>query len=97
MRSFRVNGLGPRDGGMCFIPRKGKTGHANENPNLDDSVGGDLYYSAGVSVVSDIPTRPHWPVKTHAWINAGRLEGLDQCKFISGVIPSCPHLRLFLI
>lgn len=31
-------------------------------------------------MVSNIPTKSHWPVKTHAWINAGRLEGIDQCE-----------------
>ncbi|KAF8962336.1 surface antigen-domain-containing protein [Flammula alnicola] len=44
----------------------------------DDSVGGELYYSAGVSVISSIPTKAHWPVKTHAWVNAGRLDGVNQ-------------------
>ncbi|KDR72490.1 hypothetical protein GALMADRAFT_73815 [Galerina marginata CBS 339.88] len=58
VRSFRANGMGPRDG--------------------PDSVGGELYYSAGVSIISDIPTKAHWPVKTHAWVNAGRLDTVDQ-------------------
>ncbi|GLB39335.1 putative surface antigen [Lyophyllum shimeji] len=43
-----------------------------------DSLGGDLYWSAGASVISNIPTKPHWPVKTHAWVNAGRLDAIDQ-------------------
>ncbi|KAF8198623.1 surface antigen-domain-containing protein [Pholiota molesta] len=66
VRSFRVNGLGPRDG--------------------DDSVGGELYYSAGVSVVSNIPTKSHWPVKTHAWLNAGRLDSVDQARPLKDTI-----------
>ncbi|PPQ85020.1 hypothetical protein CVT25_010409 [Psilocybe cyanescens] len=44
----------------------------------DDSVGGELYYSAGASVISDIPYKAHWPVKAHAWVNAGRLDNIDQ-------------------
>ena len=43
-----------------------------------DSVGGELYYSAGASVISDIPSKSHWPVKTHLWVNAGRLDSIDQ-------------------
>ena len=47
-------------------------------------------------MVSNIPTKSHWPVKTHAWINTGRLEGIDQCKSndfsVWRVVK--PHLRL---
>jgi outer membrane protein insertion porin family len=45
---------------------------------LDDSIGGDLYYSTGLSLVSHIPSKPEWPVKTHLWVNAGRLESINQ-------------------
>ena len=37
-----------------------------------------MYYSAGASVISDIPTKAHWPVKAHLWVNAGRLDGVNQ-------------------
>ncbi|KAF9445599.1 hypothetical protein P691DRAFT_805471 [Macrolepiota fuliginosa MF-IS2] len=43
-----------------------------------DSIGGDAYWSLGASVISDIPKRPSWPVKLHAWVNAGRLEGINR-------------------
>ncbi|KAF8067576.1 surface antigen-domain-containing protein [Lyophyllum atratum] len=43
-----------------------------------DSLGGDLHWSAGASVISSIPTKPHWPVKGHAWLNAGRLDAIDK-------------------
>ena len=43
-----------------------------------DSVGGELYYSAGASVISDIPTKAHWPLKAHLWVNAGRLDSVNQ-------------------
>jgi len=43
-----------------------------------DSLGGDLHWSAGASIISNIPTKPHWPVKTHAWVNAGRLDAIDK-------------------
>ncbi|KZV87741.1 hypothetical protein EXIGLDRAFT_773379 [Exidia glandulosa HHB12029] len=45
-----------------------------------DSLGGDLYWAAGVSLIGDIPRKPHWPLKTHAWVNAGRLDGLDLAR-----------------
>ena len=48
---------------------------------IDDSVGGQVYYSAGASVISDIPSKAHWPVKAHAWVNAGRLDGVNQGSF----------------
>ena len=46
------------------------------------SVGGDLYYSLGLSLLGNIPRRPQWPVKLHAWINAGRLQGIDGCTIL---------------
>lgn len=46
---------------------------------LATSVGGDLYYSLGLSILGNVPTRPQWPTKLHAWINAGRLQGINGC------------------
>ncbi|KAG5641971.1 hypothetical protein DXG03_003845 [Asterophora parasitica] len=43
-----------------------------------DSLGGDLHWSAGASVISNIPTKPQWPVKTHVWANVGRLDAIDK-------------------
>ncbi|KAJ8086177.1 hypothetical protein PM082_005000 [Marasmius tenuissimus] len=60
VRSFRQNGLGPRDG--------------------PDSLGGDIYWSAGMSIISDIPTKSHWPLKAHAFVNAGRLDRVDKSR-----------------
>lgn len=45
-----------------------------------DSLGGDLYWSAGLSLISGIPRRPQWPVKLHGFLNAGRLDALDKSK-----------------
>ncbi|KAJ2930987.1 hypothetical protein H1R20_g6135, partial [Candolleomyces eurysporus] len=45
-----------------------------------DSVGGDIYYSVGASIISNIPNKPHWPIKTHAWVNAGRLDQVDRSR-----------------
>jgi outer membrane protein insertion porin family len=46
-----------------------------------DSIGGELYYSAGLSVMSDIyspKSGQPLPVKAHCWLNAGRLDGIDR-------------------
>ncbi|KAF8880024.1 surface antigen-domain-containing protein [Infundibulicybe gibba] len=48
-----------------------------------DSLGGDLYWSAGASLISNIPRKPSWPVKTHLWVNAGRLDGIDKSRTLS--------------
>lgn len=44
---------------------------------LVDSLGGDIYWSTGVSLVSDIPRKPHWPIKSHIFVNAGGLDAMD--------------------
>lgn len=46
---------------------------------IADSIGGDAYWSLGASIISDVPKKPSWPVKLHAWVNAGRLEGINRC------------------
>ncbi|TFL02734.1 mitochondrial protein [Pterulicium gracile] len=50
-----------------------------------DSLGGDAYWSAGLSLISDIPKKPHWPVKTHAYVNAGRLDCLDRSDPVASI------------
>ncbi|KAJ7637008.1 surface antigen-domain-containing protein [Roridomyces roridus] len=51
-----------------------------------DSVGGELYWAAGLSVISKIPKKPDWPIKTHIWVNAGRLDNIDQSRPLSDSI-----------
>ncbi|KAN0129717.1 Surface antigen domain containing protein [Lactarius tabidus] len=41
-----------------------------------DSLGGDLFWAAGASVITHLPHKPHWPVKAHAFLNAGQLESV---------------------
>lgn len=43
-----------------------------------DSLGGDLYWSAGVSAISDLPRKAHWPLKAHLFLNAGRLSVMNS-------------------
>ncbi|CED83131.1 Predicted cell surface protein homologous to bacterial outer membrane proteins [Phaffia rhodozyma] len=42
----------------------------------EDSLGGDLMYSIGVSLFSPLPIKPEWPFKLHAFANAGKLTSL---------------------
>ncbi|KAI0000630.1 surface antigen-domain-containing protein [Russula compacta] len=39
-----------------------------------DSLGGDVFWAAGASLITHLPQKPHWPVKVHAFLNAGQLE-----------------------
>ncbi|KAJ4472138.1 surface antigen-domain-containing protein [Lentinula aciculospora] len=48
--------------------------------DASDSLGGDLYWSAGLSVIFNIPRKGHWPIKTHAFLNAGRLDSIDKSR-----------------
>lgn len=43
-----------------------------------DSLGGDLFWAAGASLITHLPRKPHWPVKAHAFFNAGQLEPLHR-------------------
>jgi len=38
-----------------------------------DFLGADLSWSAGLSLVTPLPVRPEWPVRSHVFVNAGRL------------------------
>ncbi|KAB5592902.1 Small nuclear ribonucleoprotein hPrp3 [Ceratobasidium theobromae] len=42
-----------------------------------DSVGGEMYWATGASIIGPIPRRPHWPLKTHMFINVGRLDSYN--------------------
>ena len=106
---FRMNGMGPKDGGkLCFIHISFANSHF---PSVTlhaqfpffftlitaDALGGDIYFSAGLSVISDIPKKPDWPVKTHLWVNAGRLDGVDRSEFFFPSLPSQGNSHPFSI
>ncbi|KAF8264104.1 surface antigen-domain-containing protein [Lactarius quietus] len=42
-----------------------------------DSLGGDLFWTAGASIITHLPRKPLWPVKAQAFLNAGQLESVD--------------------
>ncbi|KAG2032420.1 surface antigen-domain-containing protein [Suillus americanus] len=54
-----------------------------------DSLGGDIYWSTGISLVSDIPRKSHWPIKSHIFVNAGRLDAMDGTKGLSENLIGC--------
>lgn len=51
-----------------------------------DSLGGDLFWAAGASLITHLPWKPHWPLKAQAFLNAGQLEPLRRHE--GGVCPS---------
>ncbi|KAH7882451.1 surface antigen-domain-containing protein [Phlebopus sp. FC_14] len=42
------------------------------------SIGGDLYYALGLSLLGNVPGKREWPVKLHGWVNAGRVQGVGE-------------------
>ncbi|KDQ60316.1 hypothetical protein JAAARDRAFT_152890 [Jaapia argillacea MUCL 33604] len=54
-----------------------------------DSLGGDVYWSTGLSLISDLPRKPHWPLKTHLFVNAGRLDTIDKAKPLLENVVDC--------
>jgi outer membrane protein insertion porin family len=37
-----------------------------------------LFWTAGASLITPLPPKPHWPVKVQAFLNAGQLEPLHR-------------------
>lgn len=54
--------------------------HSSLGPKSDgDSLGGDAFWSLGLSLLSPIPRKPHWPLMLHTFFNAGQM-----CQFPTG-------------
>lgn len=87
VRMFRNNSMGPRDGGEIHSPFS-PVSFRNLLVRIADSLGGELYWAAGLSLISDFPKKPHWPVKTHLFLNAGRLDNIDRGELIPVTIIS---------
>lgn len=43
-----------------------------------DSLGGDLAYALGVSMIAPIPNKESWPLKLHSFLNLGKVMRYDQ-------------------
>jgi len=54
-----------------------------------DSLGGELYWAAGLSLISNIPSKAHWPINTHIFLNAGRLDSNDKSRKLTENIVEC--------
>ncbi|KAF7323698.1 Bac-surface-Ag domain-containing protein [Mycena kentingensis (nom. inval.)] len=76
IRSFRTSGMGPRDAHLSSPSASPSTAPFSGA----DSLGGEVFWSAGLSVISNLPRRPEWPLKAHAWVNAGRLDNVDRSR-----------------
>lgn len=37
-----------------------------------------MFWTAGASLITHLPRKPQWPVKVHAFLNAGQLEPLHR-------------------
>jgi len=79
VRSFKFHSLGPRDEGENLFPGQRQTTILKLRRE-GDAVGGDAYWAAGISLIGDLPQKPHWPLKLHTYINAGKLAALDRSK-----------------
>ena len=89
VRMFRNNSMGPRDGGERFCSPFFTVPSRNSlHPYTVDSLGGELYWAAGLSLITDFPKKPHWPVKTHLFLNAGRLDNIDKGELIPATVTS---------
>jgi outer membrane protein insertion porin family len=91
VRSFKFHSLGPRDEGENLFPGQRQTTILKLRRE-GDAVGGDAYWAAGISLIGDLPQKPHWPLKLHTYINAGKLAALDRSKsFMLLVMTHCAN------
>lgn len=58
---------------------------------IADSIGGELMWAGGLSLISDIPRKAHWPLKSHIFVNAGRLDRLDLGTLAGCFRSLCAH------
>ncbi|SGY73837.1 BQ5605_C005g03321 [Microbotryum silenes-dioicae] len=42
-----------------------------------DHLGGDLFWATGLSLTVPFTPKPHWPLKVHTFLNAGKLSTFD--------------------
>ncbi|THH19607.1 hypothetical protein EW146_g1596 [Bondarzewia mesenterica] len=54
-----------------------------------DSVGGDMYWAAGASFISNFPGKSHWPLKLHLFFNAGQVRPRHPTQTLKENIVSC--------
>ncbi|BEJ02070.1 hypothetical protein CcaverHIS631_0607520 [Cutaneotrichosporon cavernicola] len=62
-----------------------------------DSLGGDLAYALGVSMIGPIPNKEHWPLKLHTFMNVGKVLRYDQTRNFAenmAKLYTCPSLSV---
>ncbi|WWD21438.1 hypothetical protein CI109_105923 [Kwoniella shandongensis] len=45
-----------------------------------DSLGGDLSWALGLSVLTPIPNKEHWPLRLHGFVNGGKVVAYDKTR-----------------
>ncbi|KAI9016010.1 surface antigen-domain-containing protein [Hyaloraphidium curvatum] len=75
VRGFRYHGLGPKDGGRNLVA---KSSSASIDRSLVDSLGGDAYWAAGISLFTPLPYLVDKPLKGHIFVNAGGLGAMQN-------------------
>lgn len=74
IRGFRTAGIGPRDYSKSCCPSlPGMIGGPDPTCSVEDALGGDAYWAAGISAIAPVPKWETYPVRAHAFINAGTL------------------------
>ena len=59
--------------------------HSSLGPKSDaNSLGGDAFWSLGLSLLSPIPRKPHWPLMLHSFVNAGQICQLPAADRLGG-------------
>ncbi|TYJ58282.1 hypothetical protein B9479_001108 [Cryptococcus floricola] len=64
-----------------------------------DSLGGDMSWGMGLSLLGPIPGKPNWPVKWHGFINGGKVSAYDTSRsFVDNITKmySSPSLSVGL-
>lgn len=47
----------------------------------NDSLGGDMGWGLGLSVLAPFWNKAHWPVRLHSFVNLGKVVGYEKSEF----------------
>lgn len=64
--------------GAVLMREKWGIADSSKPMQIDDFLGGDLQWAAGLSLITPMPKRPEWPLKGHFFLNAGRLVAFNK-------------------
>ncbi|GMK57840.1 hypothetical protein CspeluHIS016_0406740 [Cutaneotrichosporon spelunceum] len=94
-------------GGKSYLPDRTFLGGPNSvrgfkvgglgMSDKSDSLGGDLAYALGVSMIAPIPKKEQWPLKLHTFVNLGKVLRYDQTRNFAdniGKLYTCPSLSV---